>query len=54
MKNENGFTIHDLPRNERCITKILFFSTGKHDETNIGLLYRGGPILSGKPQNTDL
>ena len=51
MKNVNGCAMI-CPKNDRCITKISFY--GEYDEANIGLLYRGGPIFSDKPQDTDL
>lgn len=31
---------------------LIFY--GEYDEANIRLLYRGGPIFSDKPQDTDL
>lgn len=30
------------------------FFTGEYDEANIVLLYRGGPIFSDKPQDTEV
>ena len=51
MKNVNGCAMI-CPKNDRCITKISFY--GEYDEANIGLLYRGGPIFSDKPKDTDL